>query len=424
MAVSDIQGTPYTIHVSEASGFYPWLVVVACFGLTLTLGETFWSFGVFFKPLEQEFGWSRAAVSSIFTAFLLGYAVSVVASGRAADRYNPKPVLLASAVLIGAGLSLCSLASTIHHFRFFLLVVGLGSGATWSVPNSTVQRWFYKRRGAGAALGIVVSGVGVGALVFAPLINYLIQALGWRATFLSIGLLFFVIILSSTVAIRSSPPETMVFKKKGRIHPSSPVAIPNGVDHPLRTRAFAATVFVLSAAMVIFQTISAHLVPHAIDMGISPSAAAAALGLMGGFSIPGRLLAGLLSARVGWHRLLSLSCFGMSVSMVWLWVVRDIWMLYVFALFYGVFHGIRIAGGVGVLPEIFGIRFLGELIGVSAALGQVIASFSPYLAGAIFDATGSYAPAFLIIFLLGMAAALVAALLKRMAPLVARSGPS
>lgn len=412
MAVSDFQESP--VKASDVSRWYPWLVVVACFGLTLTLGETFWSFGVFFKPLEQEFGWSRAAVSSIFTAFLLGYAVSVVASGKAADLYNPKPVLVASAVLIGAGLCLCSLAETLHHFRFFLLIVGLGSGATWSVPNSTVQRWFYKRKDAGVALGIVVSGVGVGALVFAPLIDHLIRSLGWRATFLLIGSLFFVIILASTFAIRSSPPETMVVRRTRRNHTTPQEERAKGVSHhPLRTWAFAATVFVVSAGMYIFQSISAHLVPHAIDMGIAPSAAAAALGLMGGLSIPGRLLSGLLSARLGWHRLLSLSFLGMGASVVWLWMVRDIWMLYVFGLFYGVFHGVRIAGGVGVLPEIFGIRSLGELIGVSAALGQVVGAFSPYVAGAIYDSTGSYGPAFLIVFLLAMAAALVAALLKR-----------
>lgn len=402
-------------HPNGVSHKHPWLIVAACFGLTLTLGETFWSFGVFFKPLEQEFGWSRATISSIFTAFLLGYAVSVIASGKAADRYNPKPVLLASAVLIGAGLSLCSLAKTIHHFRLFLLVVGLGSGATWSIPNSTVQRWFFKRRGAGVALGVVVSGVGVGALVFAPLIDFLIRSLGWRPTFLIVGLLFFLLVLCSTLAIPSSPPDTMAVRESARPGPFPPDAVPPPVRHPLRTKAFAATVFVLSAGIFIFHTVSAHMVPHALDAGVSPSVSAAALGLMGGFSIPGRLLAGLISAKVGWYRLLSLSYFGMGVSMAWLWMLRDIWMLYAFAVSYGVFHGIRIASGVGVLTEIFGIRSLGELIGVTGALGMAAGSFAPYLAGAVFDLSGSYAPAFLGIFFLAVAAAVVAALLRRIA---------
>ncbi len=99
--------------------FYGWVIVAACFCLTMTLGETFWTFGVFLKPLQQEFGWSRAMVSSIFTAFLIGYAVSVIASGRLVDRYNPKPVLMASGLLIVAGLSLCYQGSRLYLSGFF-----------------------------------------------------------------------------------------------------------------------------------------------------------------------------------------------------------------------------------------------------------------------------------------------------------------
>ena len=415
--MSDARGSKKT-SLDESDGstpIYGWLVVAACFGLTLTLGETFWTFGIFFKPLQQEFGWSRALVSSIFTAFLLGYAVSVIASGRLVDRYNPKPVLLISALLIGSGLCLCSVASTITHFRFFLLIVGLGSGATWSVPNSTVQRWFYKKRSAGLAIGVVVSGVGVGALVFAPLINVLIMSYGWRNTFLIIGLLFSVVVVAATLVIRPSPPDTMtLLKNHQRASPPAGVTPPT-TNQLLTTWAFAATAFIVSAGVLIFQIVSAHLVPHATDAGISASASALALGLMGGFSIPGRVLSGLFSARLGWHNLLALSFFGMGTTMVCLLMLKDLWMLYVFALSYGMFHGIRIAGQVAVLPEIFGIRSLGELIGISSAIGQIVASFAPYAAGAIFDATGSYSPAFIVIIVLSLAAGLVAALLKRIA---------
>jgi len=160
---------------------------------------------VFFKPLQQEFGWSRALVSSIFTAFLLGYALSVIASGRLVDRYSPKPVLLVSALLMVSGLCLCSVGATLHHFRLFLFMVGLGSGATWSVPNATVQRWFYGKKEAGLALGIVTSGVGAGALVFAPLINFLIQSYGWRTTFLTLGILFGLVVVMATLVLSPVP---------------------------------------------------------------------------------------------------------------------------------------------------------------------------------------------------------------------------
>jgi MFS transporter, OFA family, oxalate/formate antiporter len=400
--------------------FYGWLIVGACFCLTITMGETFWTFGVFFKPLQQEFGWSRALVSSIFTAFLLGYAISVVASGRLVDRYNPKPVLLVSALLIVSGLCLCSVAATIDRFRVFLFVVGLGSGATWSVPNVTVQRWFYGKKHAGLALGIVISGVGVGALIFGPLINFLIQSYGWRSTFLTLGIIFGVVVVAATLVLKPSPRDTMAVRKD-----PEETGLLAGTDHPAGNRwyaswAFVAFLFVVIVGVFTFQIISTHLVPHATDQGISPSAAAAAVGLMGGFSIPGRVLSGLFSARLGWHRLLSLSYFGMGASMVSLWLLGDIWMLHLFAFSYGVFHGVRISAMIGVLPEIFGMGSLGELIGISSAAGQLVSALAPIAAGALFDATGSYSLAFLSIVLLSVAAGVVAGLMKRIAAREAR----
>ena len=174
--------------------FYGWFVVGACFAVILIQGAAMWTFGVFLKPLANEFGWSRALVSSGYTAFLIGYVVSVITTGRLADRYSPRPILLVSALLAGLGFFLCSQVHTITQIRAFLFIGGLGVGATWSVPTSTVQRWFFARQRAGLALGIVVSGVGVGALIFAPLSNFLILNYGWRGAYLVIGILIFFII--------------------------------------------------------------------------------------------------------------------------------------------------------------------------------------------------------------------------------------
>lgn len=403
--------------------FYGWLIVGACFFLTLTMGETFWTFGVFFKPLQQEFGWSRALVSSIFTAFLLGYAISVIASGRLVDRYNPKPILLVSALLIVSGLCLCSVGGSIGNFRLFLFIVGLGSGATWAVPNATVQRWFYGKKNAGLALGIVTSGVGAGALVFAPLINFLIQNYGWRTTFLILGILFGSVVIAATLVLRPvSRDRIIIGKGLEGVGLSGDGRMPTG-NRWYASWSFAAILFVNVVGVFTFQIVSTHMVPHATDMGISSSAAAAALGLTGGFSIPGRVLSGLFSARLGWHRLLSLAYFGTGASIVCLWLLRDIWMLYLFALCYGVFHGVRISAQVGVLPEIFGMRSLGELIGITAAASQLISALAPYTAGALFDATGTYSPVFMSILLFLAAGGVVAGLLKRIATGIDRPYP-
>ena len=122
--------------------FYGWVVVLACFLATLTLGETFWCFGVFFKPLESEFGWSRAVTSSAYTCFLIGHAISLIVGGRLGDRISPRPILVATAVISGSAIALCSRADSVNELRLFLFIAGLGAGPMWSVSTSTVMRWF------------------------------------------------------------------------------------------------------------------------------------------------------------------------------------------------------------------------------------------------------------------------------------------
>ena len=372
-----------------------------------------WTFGIFFKPLEHEFGWSRAVVSSGYTAFLIGYAISAIINGRLADRYSPRPILFVSALLAGIGTSLCSQVQSITQFRIFLLIAGLGAGATFSVPTSVVQRWFYGRPNAGLALGIVVCGVGMGALAFAPLINYLILGYGWRNTYLIAGILYLFIIAVASLVIKPSPvkPKTISVDQG---------ALPSAVSMPMWTTAkvvtapsFIGVAFVTVTVILTFQVLMVHLVPHATDAGISPTVSAAALGLLGGISVPGRIISGLIADRISWQMTLALSCFGMALSLLWLLFIERTWMLYCFVSFYGICHGLRVPASVGILGEFFGMQTLGELIGLVAAIGMIIGAFAPYIVGFIFDAVGSYSVAFAIVMAFLLTSGIVACSMKK-----------
>jgi len=396
--------------------FYGWFVVAACFAVTLSLGESFWAFGVFFKPLEDEFGWGRALVSSGYTAFLLGYTISVVTAGRLADRYSSRPIILASALLSGLGISLCSQTQSINQLRFFLFIAGLGAGASWSVPISVVQRWFYKEKRAGLALSIVSAGVGVGALIFAPLINYLILNYGWRNAYLTIGILFLIIIAVSSLVIKRSPTYARAGPESNDITLDSS----NTEDWPtakiVTTAPFFGLVLITCAGTLAFNIVSVHLVPHAVDVGISGTAAAAALGLMGGFSIPGRLVSGFISDRIGWQKVLAFSLFGMALSMICILLLKTQWTLYLFVFVFGICSGVRSPAQVGILSAFFGMRSVGELIGITSGISQLISAFAPYIAGFIFDTTGSYFIPFIIVMVFLFAASLFTTVISK--PLV------
>jgi MFS family permease len=175
---------------------------------------------------------------------------------------------------------------------------------------------------------------------------------------------------------------------------------------------FLGITFIIAVAIVSFQAVVVHFTPHAIDEGISDASAAAALGLIGGFSIPGRLISGLISNAVGWRRTLALALFGMALSLPWLLFLNASWMLYAFALCYGVCHGIRVPAQLGILEQTFGLRSLGQLIGVSTAIGQVCGAMAPYVAGFIYDRTGSYSIVFFVLMAMLVTTGIVAFMMK------------
>lgn len=378
--------------------FYGWFVVLACFMATSTLGEAMWSFGVFFKPLETEFGWSRALVSSAYTAFVFGFAISVIIAGRLSDRHNPRPILLVSALLAGIGLALCSRIEGIWELRLFLFVGGLGGGATISVPTSVVQRWFYRKAHAGLALGIVMAGVGVGAIVLTPLINYLIIYYGWRSAYLIVGGIFFINIFFASLVIRPVPQEDRTAASKdttARGYSLADRGLTTG--EILRNPSFMGIVFIQCSVACAFAVVAVHIVPYATDHGISPTTSAFALGMLGAFSVPGRMMAGYIADKIGWKKILAVAVWGMALFVLWLFFMRGALVLFCFVFFYGFCHGARVASHLGVLGEFFGMKSLGEVIGITMALSQMLGAIAPYIAGFIFDVTGSYVMAFAMV---------------------------
>jgi len=252
----------------------------------------------------------------------------------------------------------------------------------------------------------------VGALIFAPLINHLILSYGWRNAFLYVGIIFFIIITVSSLAIKRSPIDARTVSEGEESMPKSVSTEGWAVSKVVATPSFISITLILCVAVVAFQTLSVHLVPYAGDVGISATASAAALGLMGGFSVPGRIISGLISDKIGWRKTLALTFFGMALSLVWLLFLKATWMLYCFVFFYGICHGIRILPQVGILGRFFGMRSLGEFIGITSAIAQFVGAFAPYIAGFIFDMTGSYFVAFMIIIMLLLSCGFVAAKMK------------
>ena len=390
---------------SEKAFFYGWFVAIACFITLIISGITYYCFGVFFKPLQDEFGWDRALTSSAYTIFLLVYAASSYIVGGLADRYGPRLVLAGGALLLSGGFALCSQIHSIGDFYLFLALAGFGQGTLWSPPLATLQRWFIKKRGL--MLGIATAGVGVGMLIIIPILSQIISAYSWRLAFISFGAgSFFFLILCSIVMVPS--PERKGLHPYGWQEVREP-AVELGVgQHALqtalqwrtgeavRTKAFFMVVIIYSAVMISVNMIGAHFVRFAIDIGIEQTTAAGAFGVIGGVSILGKIVMGGTAERIHWNWSLGICCFAAAVVIPSLLAVRSLWMIYVCAAFYGFFYGGTIPLVPGLTGYLFGIRSLSELIGIVSGIGICVGSLGPIIAGLIFDKTGSYAVSFVL----------------------------
>lgn len=354
---------------------HAWASVVAGFLSTFTVFGVAYSFGAFFGPMADEFGAGSGATSAVFsiTAFL--YFVLGAVSGRATDRFGPRPVLIAGGLAMGIGL-----AGTAAVDRLWLgyvtygLGVGIGVACGYVPMLAVVGAWFEERRSL--ALGVAVAGVGVGTLSVAPMGAALIARFGWRTTYVVFAVGSTLLMLLCAAIVRR-PPDA---------HDQQHVPLRNATRTTGFVSLYGSTLLLSLALFVPF----VFLPPFAEARGVDKVAAAALVGIIGGTSVLGRLALGAVGDRIGRIRTYQACFFLVAASFsIWLGTDRYAWLV-VFAVVLGFGYGGFIALNPAVVAELYGVRGLGGLIGTlytSAALGSLV---GPPAAGLVIDRTGSY----------------------------------
>lgn len=397
--------------------FYGWIVVIAfSFAGTLLWGIRF-SFGVFFKSIEIEFELSRAATSSIVSAQMILGGISTILAGWALDRYGPKIVLFVMGLIASLGLLLTSQTNSLWQvFLTYSVLLAMGTSSVYLVTISTVSRWFNKKRGL--TLGIASVGSGLGTVILAPFATYLITNFDWRFAYLVIGLLA-LLVLPLSQLLKKEPRE-MGLLPDGVISEPNRKAIEQNMrnndlsfSQTLKARSFWLCVpcFLLTGATHLL--ILTHIVPHAIDMGISAVEAAIVLSLTTGSSIAGRLILGPISDRIGKKPTIVICSVIIAVDIVWLIWAHSLLSLSVFAIIYGFAYGGRGPIMGGLVGEIFGLSKIGTILGVLECCWSTGGAIGPFIGGFIFDYTKSYTFAFLFAAVAILIVAILASLLKR-----------
>jgi len=399
---------------TKSRGFYGYVVVVCAFFCMMIILGLHTSFGVFFKPVSTEFGWTRAITSGAFSLAWVTQGLFSVFMGGLNDRLGPRIVLTVCGLIFGLGFLLMSQISAVWQlYLFYGLIIGTGTSGAWVPLLSTIARWFIHRRGL--MTGIAGSGIGVGGLVIPLVATQLIFAQGWRMSYIILGSVALGITISAAQFLRRDPAQagqTPYVNNKGR-EPSLELGTQGlSLKEAVKTREFRVFFLMIACSGFTICSVILHIVPHVTDLGFSPAIASSVLATMNGVAIAGRVGLGSAADKIGNKRVFLISFFFMLGTLSWLVFAREAWQLYLFAIIFGFAQG-----GLGVMEsplaaELFGLRFHGLIFGVIQLGWMVGASVGPLVTGYIFDVNSSYTMAFLLSAAIAFLGLLLTSVLK------------
>jgi MFS family permease len=402
-------------HRRSGKVFYGWVVLAAAFLVIMVGIGTMFSSGVFLIPLQQEFGWTRSQISLASFLNWIVFGLFSFLFGTLSDRIGTRRVVVFGGLMLGLGMMLSGFTRQIWHlYLTFGLLGGMGVGALYVPLSATATRWFTTNRGL--ALAIVSAGNGTGILAIAPFARYLISTYDWAAAFVIIGLLAWVIILPAALLVRNSPADIgydAYGADDGLVSSRALGKDEQGMDK-LSGREAAKTPTFWVIALTHFLCCAAHsgpifhMVPYAMDIGIAKMAAATILGISGFMSIVGRVGAGVIADRVGAkHTLVTLLGLQAVGIVLYLWA-GPFWTFLALAVVFGLGYG-------GVMPlyailtrQSFGAQVMGTMYGAVFGISAIGMGIGSYLGGFIFDQMGTYMGLYVVSFLLGVAAIMLA----------------
>ena len=399
----------------ERRFFYGYVVVLIAAVVMLMANGTRACFGVFLLPVLTDFGWTRAMTSGAFSLVMFLGGLMGLVMGRLNDKSGPRLVVTISGSLLGLGYLLMSQINTIWQlYLFYGALVGIGMSGFWVPLLSTTARWFSRR--SAIMTGVVLSGVGIGTMVMPPLANWLISTYSWRNSYTIMGISVLIIVISAAQFLRRDPNKMKVkpherknIKEKRLNLESSGFAL----QQAMKTRTFWMHAVITFCSGLAILSVSAHIVPHAIKLGISAANAATILTVIGGVGIPARIIMGSTGDRLG-YKPTYIICFSlMAISLLCLLLANELWMIYMSVAVFSLGSAGTSTISSPMAAHLFGLRSHGAIYGVITLSYTIGAAVGPTLAGGIFDITNSYQLAWIVGGIFTVVGIIAASLLKR-----------
>lgn len=354
------------------------------------------TFGVFFVAMLDAFGWSRAATAGAISLAIIFEGLCLPWAGGLIDRFGGRKTLIGGGLVLFFGLALASTISSLWQFYFWIgIVSAAGIALIGMVPHvAIITREFPQRRGT--ALGIAWAGGGLGIVLLVPAAQLMVDRWGWSTAYLGLAVMTaFLIIPAVHIFLPKSGADSAPAKPTDASSPAHHAAGGSDwtVKRALTNSAFWLLFIARTLASLGNQVIVTHQIAHAIDVGYSSVFAASIFGLMGVISIAGRILFGYLADVMNREMVFTWVQVVSAVGIFALLAMHDAstpWLLYVYAITYGLGQGSRALVLSAISADIFQGKHFGAIFGFFTFSIGIGGAIGAWLGGFLFDVTHSY----------------------------------
>ena len=378
---------------------YAWWRLMASLALMTIGGVGMYSASVVLPAVQREFAVVRADASFPYTATLIGFGLGGILMGRVTDRFGVMVAVLLGSAGLGLGFVAAGSAGNLWAFSLAhgLLIGLLGVSATMTPVVADTSQWFSKNRGI--ALGICLSGNYLAGSVWPPVMQHFIDAIGWRQTYIGLGLFCVLSMVPLSLMLRRAPPSAADLKAAapvvlrsarfvGQSNPQQPLGLSPAVLQVLLCVAGVSCCVAMAMPQV-------HIVAYCTDLGFGAARGAEMLALMMACGIASRLLSGWISDHIGGLHTLLLGSVLQGIALLLFLPFDGLVPLYVVSAMFGLFQGGIVPSYALIVREYFAPEQAGMRVGTvltSSLLGMALGG---WLSGAVFDWTGSYRAAFI-----------------------------